>query len=243
MKFKTLQNITENIRYDIFRCEEAIYLLEYIGLRSEEINEKYGILFGRIQYILEEQIINLLSIIFEKPKDYPLNSLPELRKHLKNIEEDLKEYEKNSGDNFINSTSKKLLNEIGINAIPEKKLLSGLIIKKIDNHFGNSKELRNRLNKWRSKVYAHHERINDTKITLENIFIEEKKQLLNDAKLYLCIVENIYLEMVTVDYEAENYLPIEDSKRAVSILRNLLVDANLLKRNEERIIINSLFKN
>lgn len=80
MKFQTLQNITENIRSDIFRLEEAIYLLEFIGKNAEDINKKYGILFGRIQFILEEYIINLLSKIFEKPKNYPLNSIPALKK-------------------------------------------------------------------------------------------------------------------------------------------------------------------
>ena len=242
MQFEKIKNITESIRSDIFQTEEAIYLLKYIGNNSEKINENYGIFFGRIQRILEEYIINLLSKIFEKPKDYPLNSIPALRKHLKHAKDELIKFENYKEDNFLNSTTESLLEKIGINNIQQKSPLSDLIIKKMGQHFGNTKKIRTEIKNWRNKVYNHHERLNHEAVDLEYISLREKTNLLNDAKIYLSIIENIYLDVNTVNYEGEQYLPTEDAKSATIILNNLLIDTGLLERREARKDIQSLFK-
>lgn len=241
MRFQTLQNIIENVRSDIFRLEEAIYLLEFIGENAENINKKYGVLFGRIQLILEENIINLLSKIFEKPKNYPLNSIPALKGHLNDIKDELVKFEESAGEDFLNPATKNLLVKIGINAHQIKKPLNDVILKKIDHHLGTTKKIRSNIKNWRDKVFNHHERLNDNQINFEDVFLPEKKKLLNDAKILISIIENIYLNVSTVDYHGVNYLPTEDSKAVVITLNNLLVDSDLLERREARKKIKSLF--
>lgn len=72
-----LRVIVDGVRSDMFKSYEAINLLQMINANAADINASgFGIFFVRLQIILQEQIILLLSKIFEKPDEFPLKSIP-----------------------------------------------------------------------------------------------------------------------------------------------------------------------
>ena len=73
-----LREITDGVRSDIFKSYEALNLLHIIVANASDINSSgFGILFGRLQLMLQEQIILLVTKIFEKHDDnHSLKSIP-----------------------------------------------------------------------------------------------------------------------------------------------------------------------
>ena len=228
----TIREIADGVRSDIFRSEESKLLLQLIGVHASSINQNgFGHFFGRLQIILQEQIVLLLSKIYEKPKNFSLKRIPAIEKLLRKQGPLLIQLESK------NETSILLLKKLGCGRIPEDKNITNLFPKYWQNHFGSTKAARKKVYMFRDKIAAHHEQIDANSVPVLNL--REVDKLLEQAKLFLAIIESTYLNLESVDYDG-NYFATSNSKTASFILNNLLVKANVIDIRVGREIIRSL---
>ena len=230
-----LEEIAAGIRSDIFRVEEALNLVRLIGAHASNINEGgFGIFFGRLQLILQEQIILLISKVYENPKEYPLRSIPEVEKLLQENKASFISIE--SADETVFA----LLERLGCERSSTRgKSVTELFPKYWQNHFGSTKLARRKIDTLRNKASAHHEQVDAS--SLPEISYNEIRRLLEQAKLFIAFVETTYLEFAVVDYTAHDYLPTEESKTASLVMNNLLVKANIINRQKAREVVKTLF--
>jgi hypothetical protein len=228
-----LRKIADGVRSDIFKSYEALNLLHMIGANATDINNSgFGILFGRLQLILQEQIILIAAKIFEKPDGYPLKSIPGI---VKLIEEHKQEFAKleSKDDTVI-----KLLKQLGLKSFKKDDSVTEVFFKYWQNYFGEMKLIRKKIETLRSKVAAHHENIDDESV-LPDISLKEIIYLLERSKKFLAIIDSAYLNLVSVDYEG-NYFANSESKTASLILKNLLVKAHVIDIQKNREISKNL---
>jgi hypothetical protein len=229
----TLGKIVDEVRSDIFRLDEELGLFQMIGANAVDINEGgFGFFFGRIQIILQDQIILLLFKIFEKPDDFPLMSIPAIEKLITEYSDSFAQIESKS------ETALALLARLGCKGIAEDNSITEVFPKYWRNRFGSMRSVRRKIGTLRSKVSAHHEQVEAN--LLPDVSLSEVKALLEQAKLFLSVVEATYLDIVTTDYEG-HYIVTSESKTASLILRNLLVKANVIDARKGREIARTLF--
>jgi hypothetical protein len=192
-----LREIADGIRLDIFKSYEAINLLQLVSVSAPYINDSgFGIFFGRFQIILQEQIILLLSKIYEKPDEFPLKSIPAAEKFIAENKQAFIQIESND------ETVHMLLRKLGYKMAKRDDTVTDVFCKYWQNHIGEMKLARQKIETLRSKISAHHENINV--IILPDVSVSEIMELLERAKIFLAIIDSAYLDLVSVDYEG-NY--------------------------------------
>jgi len=231
----TLREIADGIRSDVFKSYEALNLLHMIGANASNINDSgFGIFFGRLQLILQEQIILLLAKIFERPDEYPLKSIPAAEKFI--TENKLEFSQLESKD----ETVLMLLEKLGYKSSKKDDSVTEVFCKYWQNHIGETKSIRQKIEALRNKVSAHHEKVDDVSI-LPDISLLEITDLLERAKNFLAIIDSAYLNLVSVDYEGI-YFANTESKTASLILKNLLVKAHIINIQKGRESAKNLYE-
>ncbi|PKO04764.1 MAG: hypothetical protein CVU41_15490 [Chloroflexi bacterium HGW-Chloroflexi-3] len=228
-QFKTIIN---GVCSDIFKAYEVYNILIVIWKNATEINEKkYGIFFGKLQEILVEQLILLLTKIFEDPGQYQIKSIPFVIKYIKDHEQLLPP--KLEKDEVVD----KLLGKLRCQHLKEKESFVVMFFKHWANQLGEIKTQKEKIILFRNKIVAHHERLDEQLV--EGIYPNEILELLEKAKIFVSFIDNVYLDQITVDIEGNNFI-YSDSKAAAVILKNLLVKANVIDISAGRKLMSSL---
>lgn len=229
----TLREIADGIRSDMFKSYEAINLLQMITANASFINDSdYAIFFGRFQVILKEQIILLLSKIFEKPSPhFQLKSIPAAAKFVAENKQTFIQIESRD------ETVLLLLKKLGYKTVREKDTVTEVFCKYWQNHIGEMKSVRQNIETLRNKTSAHHEQI-DVNV-LPDVSLTEIIELLERAKNFLSVIDSAYFGLVSVDYQGR-YIVNSESKTASLILKNLLVKANIIDVRKGREIAKTL---
>lgn len=231
----TLHEIADGVRSDIFKSYEALNMLHMIGANASDINSSgFGILFGRLQLMLQEQIILLLAKIFERPDDYPLKSIPAAEKFIADNKLEFVQLESKD------ETVIMLLKQLGCKSFKKDDSVTEVFFKYWQNYIGEMKSIRKKIETLRSKVAAHHEKIDNVSI-LPDISFPEVIDLLERSKKFLAIIDSAYLNLVSVDYEGI-YFANSESKTASLILKNLLVKAHIIDIQKGREIAKKLYE-
>lgn len=228
----TLHEIVDGIRSDMFKSYEAINLLQMVSANASYINDSgFGIFFGGFQLILQEQIILLLSKIFEKPDEFPLKSIPAAERFIAENKQAFTQIELKDGTVLV------LLEKLGYRTAKKDDTVTEVFCKYWQNHIGEMKSARQKIETLRNKVSAHHEQV-DVNI-LPDVSLSEIMELLERSKTFLSIIDSAYLGLVSVDYE-HRYFVNSGSKTASVILKNLLVKANIIDVRRGREIAKTL---
>lgn len=232
----TLREIADGIRTDIFKAYEAINLLNVIGASASYINDSgFGIFFGKIQNILNEQIVLSVAKAFEEPdtaKKFPLNSIPAAITFITKNTQTFTQIEVKDEFTVV------LLKKIGCKAIKKNCSATESLCKYWGNHIGEIKSIRQKIKRLRDKIAAHHERVDVSSIP--DVSLSETMELLKRAENFLSIIDYVYLDLISVDYEG-NYFVNSEAERASLILRNLLVKANIIDIKKGGEIVKKLF--
>ena len=229
-----LREIVDGIRSDVFSCFEAVNLLQMISANASEINNSdFGFLFGYMQKLIQSQIILLVTKIFEKPDHYKLKSIPAALKYIEENEESFSEIE------CRDDLSLDLLRKMGCKSKQTGKPFFDFFSKYWANYDGRIKETKIKARFLRDKVTAHHEKVDDN--FLPNISLPEIIELLEHAKIYISIIDYVYLGLVSVDYEG-NYFANSQSKSVGIILKNLLVKSKIIDIQKGRMIVKNLIE-
>jgi hypothetical protein len=230
-----LREIADGIRSDIFKSYEAINLLQMVSANAPDINDSgFDIFFGRFQSILQEQITLLLSKIFEKPSpEFPLKSIPAAEKFITENRQAFIQIESND------ETVLMLLRKLGYKMAKRGDTVTDVFCKYWQNHIGEMKSARQKIEMLRSKVSAHHENVSEK--LLPDISLSETLELLERAKNFLAIIDSAYLGVVSVDYEG-NYFANSESKTASLLLKNLLVKASIIDLRKGRESAKALYE-
>jgi hypothetical protein len=223
-----LREIADGVRSDMFKSYEAINLLQVIGANAPNINDSgFGIFFGRFQLILQEQIILLLSKIFEAPNRYPVKSIPAMIKFIEKHQQEFVKIE------LKDKTVLVLLEKYGYKTDQQDNTITEILCK-----YSLGKETtRERIRTLRDKTSAHHEQVDVN--TLPDVSLAEIMELLDSTKVFLSIIDSAYLGISSVDNEGR-YFANSESKTASLILKNLLVKANIIDVKKGREIAKTL---
>lgn len=111
-KEKLKSIIEDGIIIDIFRVEEAFYLMKEIERNAIKINDNvYGKLFISIQESLKLQIITRTSRIFEKSKNFRIKSIPFVINFINKHKNDLDIYNRSE---YIKALKRLNMNVTGL---------------------------------------------------------------------------------------------------------------------------------
>jgi hypothetical protein len=218
--------VDEGLAIDILKIDEAIFLLNAIGEKTQLINKKaYIRLMSTLQDVLKLRIVTILSRLFEKPKQYPINSIPFAIDFIHTHREDLDIRER---EQFILSLKNLGMNTNGLLGLHYVELTTKCV-----EHFNHilptpDEKTINDLNesiiklKWqRDKVFVHNE-IKDGKYTIAPT-IHELKKLIKFAKNFVVAVGWGYLG-ISYGYGNEWYLDAESeltSLQLKELLKNI----------------------
>jgi hypothetical protein len=230
-----LDEIAAHVRSDVFRLEEAIGLLQMIAANAAHINASdFGPFLGTIQVMLQEQITLLLFKIFEKPGRFRLNSIPAMVRWITDNEKSFAQIESK------NDTVIGLLEKLGCKNVANGDSITELFLKHWADQLGSIKLAREHIEALRNKDTAHHERIEVN--SLAEIPLADVRAMLEQAKLFLSVVEAAYLGKTTVD-RGLRYLATSESRTASMCLKELLVRAKVIDARKGRAISRALFAN
>jgi hypothetical protein len=200
-----------------------------IGATASYINESgFGIFFGQLQLILQEQIILLLSKIFESPNRYSIKSIPALVKFIEKHKQEFIQIESEQDEIVL-----ILLEKLGYKTATKYDTVTEILYK----YSSGMESTREKIRTLRDKISAHHEHV-DARI-FPNVSLSEIMELLERTKNFMSIVDYVYLGLVSVDYQGR-YFANSESKAASLILRNLLVKANIIDIQKGREIVKTL---
>ena len=130
-----------------------------------------------------------------------------------------------------------LLKKLGYKMAKKNDTVTVVFCKYWQNHIGEMKSARQKIDTFRNKVLAHHENVNVN--LLPDVSLSENMELLERTKNFLSIIDSAYLGIVSVDYEG-NYYANSGSITASLILKNLLVKANIIDIRKGREIAKTL---
>lgn len=226
---ETLHDILWNgLQIDIFEAEESLTLVKEIGLNASAINEaKYGFghLFGRLQHLHTEIAILAVNRIYDKPKGYPLRSIPSTLDLLQKSSSTLKlENRRYISDRLIKfGLSKQEIETLTDSQVTE--LLARKYTNQLPSPIDGDPSGLNALKFRRDKKLAHPEAINAEAIP--PFTYGQIHNLLTFAKDFIATIGYGYLNIVYV-VDDGTYLLSQDAEGIARPLRLLLRRAKIL---------------
>jgi len=220
------------LQADIFEAEESLALVKEIGGNASAINEaKYGFgnLFGRLQHLLTETAVLAVSRIYDKPKGYPLRSLPSAIELLKKNSATLKLIHRSD---VIKQLIEFRRGKAEIQDLTDKELtdlLAGEYQSRLPSSIDEDLSGLYALKFRRDKKLAHPEAISAE--THPPFTYGQIEGLLALAKDFVAVIGFSYLEIVYKFDDGEYFLS-RDAEGIARPLRRLLQRANILTDSE-----------
>ncbi|MEH1941790.1 MAG: hypothetical protein V7L01_16445 [Nostoc sp.] len=207
--------VKQGVTIDILDAEEAIKLYQVIGNHKDAlIKDNFDSLFGVLQIVLVKNTILAINKVYEIPKNkYPLRSLPAAIKILKSNRNEFKiEYREQLEYQLNNwGFDRKCLISLSDSE------LTNIVAEALSTKLPSEDEIKD-IRDVRDKRVAHHELIDETKIS--SIMWPHLDDLLARAKKIVGVISNHYLGEL-YENNGEYVLSYNASETSRSLVRLL----------------------
>jgi hypothetical protein len=225
----------EGLQVDIFKGDQALQLVRFIGTHADKINEaKFGAIFGPLQDVFTDAAILSVNRLYDKPKGFEVRSIPSTIDFIMGHGDNLKIEQR------LPITRK--LSGLGHDADELNKLSDAQITKMIARHFDKSlprvalthanalsKGL-NALKTRRDKTIAHPEAVELSSLPIATF--ADMDQLLVYAKDFIHTVGFGYLSII-YKTDDDEYVLARDAGDATRALERLIAMAGITSRNAD----------
>ncbi|GJL78311.1 MAG: hypothetical protein NPINA01_13000 [Nitrospinaceae bacterium] len=227
-KDKLMDLVKEGPVSDIFRAEQALSLFNTIGDVSKEVNDStYGEVFATFQSLCIDRFVLSISKLYEKPKDFPLRSVPGVLNFLKENAEQLEIIDSYRLDNQMTRLGTDISKLIKLDAKEKTIYVADRLLSKKPK--GMKKTL-DPLVKLRNKHIAHPEVI-DVESLLRTTW-DAAETLLQYPKDVVGAISDGYLNISYV-VDSGEYVLSSDASRVGRGVKRMLAELGISTSNDK----------